>query len=74
MKRTQWYLGTIKPVRVGVYECEWEYLGTISYFFNFWDSEGWRFGYPLLDQRRVFVKASPIDDEHTLIKWRGVKK
>lgn len=72
MKLTGWYPGNVKPVRVGVYECEWGYYGVMSYYYNYWDGSNWFFGYADYSHSMI-TRSSPIDSEH-LISWRGVVK
>lgn len=73
MKKTDWYPRDIKPVRVGVYECEWKSGRVIGgNWFNYWDGEQWSYGYgrPDISPSRAIPKKYLAD----LIRWRGVMK
>lgn len=73
MKKTDWYPGHVKPVRVGVYECEWSFHGVKSYYYNCWDGINWCYGYESY-KHFMILDSKPIDSEHILVSWRGVKK
>lgn len=45
-KLTPWFPGDVKPVRIGVYEAEWDYGdGDITTYFNHFDGQHWHSGW-----------------------------
>lgn len=68
MKLTPWFPGTVKPVRVGVYERKFP-NGWRSY--NYWNGKAWPSPSPVPKGAEIFKSfCSPYQD----LSWRGVLK
>jgi hypothetical protein len=63
-KLTPWFRGSVKPVRVGIYQrriyCELK--------FSRWDGRCWMMGSPTFFYAEVRNDPSPMQDE----SWRGL--
>ena len=71
MKLTQWFPGTVKPVRVGVYERNYSEFPFHSPNYCHWNGKFW--GLWATTPRGAVVlkiRPSPYQD----LPWRGVKK
>ena len=75
MKRTGWYNGTQKPVRVGVYERDYGTLLLTFNYFAYWDGKRW---YCSMYSARGAYEARTLQfdwpSEHQKLPWRGVVK
>ena len=68
MKLTPWFPGTVKPVRVGVYEREYRCSRRI---YNYWNGKTWSGPSPVPKGAEIFKPFySPYQD----LPWRGVMK
>jgi hypothetical protein len=69
MKLTPWFPGTVKPVRVGVYEREYR-TGDVGYCY--WNGQiwSWKTTTTPTDALRLQDTRSPYQN----IPWRGVLK
>ena len=65
MKTTPWYPGTVKPVRVGVYE-RWYPLSNEA-FFSFWTGKFWRAG-----TKNINATFYERESDFQNFKWRGL--
>lgn len=73
MKRTPWFDGSVTPVHVGTYECEWLDNDMAARWFNIFDGKRWYWGKDV-SQRCNMEQAIRPDDRLTLIRWRGLTK
>jgi hypothetical protein len=67
MKRTPWFPGTVKPMRVGVYEREY---GEYDFLYCRWDGKYW---YACAMTPKQAEKAPGLSAMQNL-PWRGVMK
>lgn len=61
MTRTEWFPGTVKPVRPGVYETSADPTEYVLY--DYFDGERWHDG--LNERGRIYAEPAPF-------KWRGL--
>ena len=68
MKKTKWFMGYVKPVRVGLYERTILIDNTQgSTRYSYWNGESWQIG-------KVNSVWQPYFDEGFDFKWRGLVK
>jgi len=67
MKLSQWHLGKIKPVHVGVYERKFR---IDKQSFSFWDGKKWSVcsGFTYVHINRTLLSG------YQNLKWRGIVK
>lgn len=71
MKLTEWYSGDQKPVRVGVYERNFEDGLTIAEY-SYWDGKNWKVSGLSVPDANMY-KIGAISAKQRL-KWRGIAK
>ena len=64
MKKTRWFPGSVKPVRVGVYECRGKW-------FRYFGESGWYAAAPSPEQayKRFLIRFPAIMQDNP---WRGL--
>ena len=75
MKRTKWYDGEQKPVRVGVYERDYSTLLLSFNYYAYWDGKRWYSATSTArgaEAMRLLLCDWPSD--HQKLPWRGVVK
>lgn len=70
-KLTDWYPGDVKPVRVGVYERNFDRPDGERWY-SFWDGKHWRFGHFAKHWAEQY-KDEKLSFEQRL-PWRGIAK
>ena len=68
MTKTDWYPGTTKPVRVGVYERNLRDMERIV--FSLWDGKEWRTN----EYTTMFANNAHFGSHYQNLMWRGLTK
>lgn len=73
MSLTDWYDGTQKPVRVGVYGASYKphYYG-IMHTYKYWDGSRWGFAYSTVDDAYA-NRFAATNDAYQDWEWRGAR-
>jgi hypothetical protein len=71
MNLTDWFPGSTKPVRKGVYQREYTYGKSTQSQYCYWDGEFWYMGGLTVD---AAVRNFPLDAPNQSLPWRGVLK
>lgn len=71
-KKTEWYPGSVKPARVGVYECQ-DSTGKEPYY-CFWNGEFWSAGEDTPLEAMAFARKLPsvMGYCQDKVPWRGL--
>lgn len=69
MKLTDWYDGSQKPARVGVYERTYDY--GIEFRYCYWDGIYWSCGCDVQENAVLFRDRRSIEQS---LPWRGIAK
>jgi hypothetical protein len=73
MKKTEWYNGDKKPVRVGAYQRKYFIDGSFFFWFSWWDGQGFSPSRFLLSNCQNDKMKYGYSDQQN-IPWRGVAK
>ena len=71
MNLTDWFPGSAKPVRKGVYQREYTYGKAKLPSYCYWDGKQWHAGGLTVD---AAVRNVPLDAPNQPLPWRGVLK
>lgn len=75
MNLTDWFSGSVKPVRKGVYQRMYTYGKSTQSQYCYWDGKFWYMGEPRADLARAYG-TSPYNGlaPNQFLPWRGVLK
>lgn len=73
MNLTDWFPGSTKPVRKGVYQRQYTYGKTPSIQYCYWNGKGWGMGEHTVEQAMRHEDAFMVAPRQHL-PWRGVLK
>jgi hypothetical protein len=71
MNLTDWFPGSAKPARKGVYQREYTYGKAKLPSYCYWDGKQWHAGGLTVD---AAVRNVPLDAPNQSLPWRGVLK
>ena len=76
MKRTGWYSGNQKPIRLGVYERYYQFGARGEIYFCYFDGFVWLVGAKLaMDAMNAAMNSYPHDEcAMQILPWRGLRK
>lgn len=73
MTLTDWFPGSVKPVRKGVYQREYTYGQAKGLQYCYWNGKGWGMGEHSVEQamtHEIVFMVAP----RQILPWRGVLK
>ena len=73
MKFTDWFPGSVKPVRKGVYQREYIYGKSKGIQYCYWNGKGWGMGEHTAEQAMTHEIVFMVAPRQVL-PWRGVLK
>lgn len=73
MNLTDWFPGSVKPVRVGVYQREYSYGKSKGIHYCYWNGRGWGLGEHSVEQAMTHEIDFMVAPRQYL-PWRGVLK
>ena len=73
MNLTDWFPGSTKPVRKGVYQRQYTYGKTPSIQYCYWNGKGWGMGEHTVEEAMWYAKVF-ISSHRQHLPWRGVLK
>jgi hypothetical protein len=73
MNLTDWFPGSTKPVRKGVYQREYTYGKSKQIQYCYWNGKEWDMGQSTVEEAMWYAKVF-ISSPRQQLPWRGVLK